>query len=60
MKKISWIILIIAIILILIASFFLLSKNPHYYFDNASIKEPLKGEPETRNKKAEGYHYQNR
>jgi DNA modification methylase len=34
---------------------FLLSKNPHYYFDNVSIKEPLKGEPETRNKKAEGY-----
>lgn len=34
---------------------FLLSKNTHYYFDNASIKEPLKGEPETRNKKAEGY-----
>ena len=34
---------------------FLLSKNSHYYFDNASIKEPLKGDPETRNKKAEGY-----
>ena len=34
---------------------FLLSKNPHYYFDNVSIKEPLKGDPETRNKKAEGY-----
>jgi DNA modification methylase len=34
---------------------FLLSKNQHYYFDNAAIKEPLKGEPEIRNKKAEGY-----
>ncbi len=35
--------------------FFLLSKSQKYYFDNKSIKEPLKGEPETRNKKAEGY-----
>jgi site-specific DNA-methyltransferase (cytosine-N4-specific) len=35
--------------------FFLLSKSQKYYFDHKAIKEPLKGEPETRNKKAEGY-----
>ena len=34
---------------------FLLSKSHKYYFDHVSIKEPLKGEPETRNKNAEGY-----
>lgn len=34
---------------------FLLTKKPHYYFDHVAIKEPLKGEPETRNKKGEGY-----
>jgi DNA modification methylase len=34
---------------------FLLSKSPKYYYDIDSIKEPLKGEPETRNKNAEGY-----
>ena len=34
---------------------FLLSKSPKYYYDHDSIKEPLKGEPETRNKNAEGY-----
>ena len=34
---------------------FLLSKSQKYYYDHDSIKEPLKGEPETRNKHAEGY-----
>lgn len=34
---------------------FLLSKSPKYYYDHVSIKEPLKGEPEVRNKNAEGY-----
>lgn len=34
---------------------FLLSKSSKYYYDINSIKEPLKGEPETRNKNAEGY-----
>jgi len=34
---------------------FLLSKSQKYYYDHESIKEPLKGEPETRNKNAEGY-----
>jgi DNA modification methylase len=34
---------------------FLFSKKQKYYFDHKAIKEPLKGEPETRNKKAEGY-----
>jgi len=34
---------------------FLLSKSQKYYYDHVSIKEPLKGEPETRNKNAEGY-----
>lgn len=34
---------------------FLLSKSSKYYYDHDSIKEPLKGEPETRNKHAEGY-----
>jgi len=34
---------------------FLLSKSQKYYYDHAAIKEPLKGEPETRDKNAEGY-----
>ena len=34
---------------------FLLSKSQKYHFDHVAIKEPLKGEPETRNKNAEGY-----
>ena len=34
---------------------FLLSKSSKYYYDHDAIKEPLKGEPETRNKNAEGY-----
>jgi len=34
---------------------FLLSKKQKYYYDHEAIKEPLKGEPETRNKNAEGY-----
>jgi len=34
---------------------FLLSKSQKYYYDHDAIKEPLKGEPETRNKNAEGY-----
>lgn len=34
---------------------FLLSKSKNYYFDHVAIKEPIKGEPETRNKNAEGY-----
>lgn len=34
---------------------FLLSKSPKYYYDHDAIKEPLKGDPETRNKHAEGY-----
>ena len=34
---------------------FLLSKSSKYYYDIDSMKEPLKGEPETRNKNAEGY-----
>ena len=35
---------------------FLLSKSQKYYYDHEAIKEPLKGEPETRDKNAEGYH----
>jgi len=34
---------------------FLLSKSQKYYYDIDAIKEPLKGEPEIRNKNAEGY-----
>lgn len=34
---------------------FLLSKSQKYYYDHNAIKEPLKGEPETRDKNAEGY-----
>ena len=34
---------------------FLLSKSRKYHFDHEAIKEPLKGEPETRDKNAEGY-----
>lgn len=34
---------------------FLLSKSHKYHFDHVAIKEPLKGEPETRDKNAEGY-----
>jgi len=34
---------------------FLMSKSQKYYYDHEAIKEPLKGEPETRNKNAEGY-----
>lgn len=34
---------------------FLLSKSQKYYYDHDAIKEPLKGEPETRDKNAEGY-----
>jgi len=34
---------------------FLLSKSHKYHFDHVAIKEPLKGEPESRDKNAEGY-----
>lgn len=34
---------------------FLLSKSQKYYYDHDLIKEPLKGEPEARDKNAEGY-----
>jgi DNA modification methylase len=34
---------------------FLLSKSSKYYYDHEAIKEPLKGEPQTRDKNAEGY-----
>ena len=34
---------------------FLLSKSQKYYYNHEAIKEPLKGEPETRDKNAEGY-----
>lgn len=34
---------------------FLLSKSHKYHFDHIAIKEPMKGEPESRNKNAEGY-----
>jgi len=34
---------------------FLLSKSQKYHYDADAIKEPLKGEPEVRNKNAEGY-----
>ena len=34
---------------------FLLSKSQKYHFDHIAIKEPLKGEPESRDKNAEGY-----
>lgn len=34
---------------------FLLSKSHKYHFDHVAIKEPSKGEPETRDKNAEGY-----
>lgn len=34
---------------------FLLSKSQKYYYDHEAIKEPLKGEPEVRDKNKEGY-----
>jgi DNA modification methylase len=34
---------------------FLLSKSSKYYYDHEAIKEPLKGEPQIRDKNAEGY-----
>jgi DNA modification methylase len=34
---------------------FLMSKSHKYYFDHEVIKEPMKGDPETHNKNAEGY-----
>ena len=34
---------------------FLLSKSQKYYYDHEAIKEPLKGEPEVRDKNGEGY-----
>lgn len=34
---------------------FLLSKSQKYYYDHEAIKEPLKGEPEGRDKNGEGY-----
>ena len=34
---------------------FLMSKSQKYYYDHEAIKEPIKGEPETRDKNAEGY-----
>mgnify|MGYP001451355509 CR=1 FL=1 len=34
---------------------FLMTKSQKYYYDHEAIKEPLKGEPETRDKNAEGY-----
>ena len=34
---------------------FLLSKSHKYLFDHVAIKEPMKGEPEARDKNAEGY-----
>ena len=34
---------------------FLLSKSHKYHFDHVAIKEPMKGEPEARDKNAEGY-----
>lgn len=34
---------------------FLLSKSQKYHYDHDAIKEPLKGEPESRDKNAEGY-----
>jgi len=34
---------------------FLLSKSQKYYYDHEAIKEPLKGEPEMRDKNGEGY-----
>jgi DNA modification methylase len=34
---------------------FLMSKSHKYYYDHEAIKEPMKGEPEMRNKNAEGY-----
>jgi DNA modification methylase len=34
---------------------FLLSKSAKYYYDHDAIKEPLKGEPQARDKNAEGY-----
>ena len=34
---------------------FLLSKSQKYHYDHESIKEPLKGDPEVRDKNAEGY-----
>jgi DNA modification methylase len=34
---------------------FLLTKSSKYYYDHDAIKEPLKGEPQTRDKNAEGY-----
>jgi DNA modification methylase len=34
---------------------FLLTKSSKYYYDHDAIKEPLKGEPQLRDKNAEGY-----
>jgi DNA modification methylase len=34
---------------------FLMSKSQKYHYDHLAIKEPLKGEPEIRNKNSEGY-----
>ena len=34
---------------------FLMSKSQKYHYDHESIKDPMKNEPETRNKNAEGY-----
>lgn len=34
---------------------FLMSKSQKYHYDHESIKEPIKGEPEFRDKNAEGY-----
>ena len=34
---------------------FLLSKSHKYHFDHVAIKDPMKGEPEARDKNAEGY-----
>jgi len=34
---------------------FLLSKSQRYFYDHQSIKEPIKGEPEIRDKNLEGY-----
>jgi DNA modification methylase len=34
---------------------FLLTKSSKYYYDHDAIKEPLKGEPQIRDKNAEGY-----
>jgi DNA modification methylase len=34
---------------------FLMSKSHKYHFDHVAIKEPMKGEPEARDKNSEGY-----